>query len=222
MFKAILKAFRNILQALKKINWEVWTPIIILVPTIIYGISGIMFKNDRPYRTWEVAAVCSTIAYTLMILITGLSGDKFKGVNYKQGIIIGLLLVFIIYFALSTLAEELEIVDIPLQRVGIMMLYLCISICYVVIDFILIRAHIREEDEIKKSIFYCDGPSCVIFSVLLIFAYISEFQKINELNDTFFSGTIAFQMILASIVWGVIDNNESIGNWKLIKKLTGG
>lgn len=217
--------FKTILRAFKKINWEVWAPIIILVLAIIYGISGIVLKNDRPYRTWERAAVYSTIAYSAVLWVLGFLRKKFKGAKFEQGMIITLLLLFIVYCAYSTLAEELKLFDktLTLHRVGIMMLYLLISIAYIVIDFILIRTTTdkSEKEEVKNSFFYCDGPTCIVFSVLLIFALISRLQKINELNDTFFSGAIAFQMIFASIVWYVIDNSERIKNWKPIKKLTG-
>lgn len=225
MSKTILQVFKKVKQAFKKVNWEgvaSWTPIVIFFATITYGFSGIIFRNDKPYKMWEVAAVYSTLVYTLVILITGLLTSKFKGVNYKQGMIITALLALIVYFALSNLQEKLGFLDVSLCRAGTMLLYLLISMCYVTIDAILITARIPEKDEIINSVLYCDGPTCIIFSVLLLFAFISGFQKTNELNDTFFSGAIAFQMILASIVWGIIDNSERIKKCKLMKKLTGG
>lgn len=223
MSNTIFQVFKKVKQAFKKINWEVWAPIIILVIAIIYGISGIVLKNDRPYRTWELAAVYSTIAYSVVLWLLGFLRKKFEGARFEQGMIITLLLLFIVYCAYSTLAEELKLFDRPLHRVGIMVLYLLISITYIAIDFILIRTTTNksEKEEVKNSFFYCDGPTCIVFSVLLIFAFISKIQKTNELNDTFFSGAIAFQMILASIVWGIIDNSERIRKCKLTKKLLG-
>lgn len=227
MFKTILKAFRTILQAFKKVNWErvaFWTPIAILVASIIYGFSGIVFGNDEPYKMWEDAAICSTVVYTLVILLTGIlekdkedKRAKFEGVNRNQGILLGVLLLLILVFAYINLFNE------TLQCVGRLQFFLYISICYVIIDCILIKADIPEKNETINALFYCDGPTFIIFSVLLIYAAcISVFQKTSKVNDSFFSGAIAFQMILASIVWWFIDNCEHIKKWKLIKKLIGG
>lgn len=217
--------FKTILQHFKKVKWKligkgIYKWVQILAPFVVFGLTifwGFTLKNDEHCKSWEHACVYSTLIYTGLLFGAGLLGDKFKGVNSRQAIGISLLLFCIILFAISTLKEELVFFEVSLCRIIIMLLYFLISLSYFIINIVLIKADIPEKDEIINSIKYCEGPISLIFIILFIYALDLGSQKINDLGiDPFFSGAIAFQMILSNIIWGIIDNSQRI------KKCLGG
>ncbi len=237
MFKFILKGF----LIFKYEYVQIWAPIVVFIITIIWGF-GLFFETDILYwKNWEDACVFSTLAYTVLLYLSGMFGGKFKGViDLNKGVdlglylkvylkvylkkvgAIGLLIIFIGILAISIGKEKMVFIDIPLGRIRIMLLYFLISLSYFGLNIILIKIDVPEKDEIVNSIKYCDGPTCITFFVLFIYAYWLGSQKINELKiDPFFSGAIAFQMILSNIIWGMMDNSARIKKCKLIKKLTG-
>ena len=229
MFKTILKVFR----IFKYEYVQVWAPIVTFIITIIWGFGGFSLKNDINYwKNWENACVFSTVFYTILLFITGLFGGRFVGlidlqVNAdlkeflkehlkKVGTIVSSLIIIVI-FAIFIGKENLLLIDIPLNRIELMALYFFISLLYLKINKILAKSNIPEKDEMKNSILYCDGPISFTFLILVIYAMVLGSQKINDLGiNPFFSGAIAFQMILSNIIWGIIDNSQRI------KKYSGG
>ncbi len=235
MFKFILKGY----LIFRYEYVQIWAPIVVFIITIIWGFWGLFFETDISFwKNWENVCVFSTLAYTILLYLSGMFGDKFKGViDLNKGVdfgvylkaylkkvgAIGLLIVIIGILAISIGKEKMLFIDMPLGRIIIMLLYFLISLFYFGLNIVLIKIDVPEKDEIVNSIKYCDGPTCITFFVLFIYACCLGSQKINELTiNSFFSGAIVFQMILSNIIWGMMDNSARIKKCKIIKKLTGG
>ena len=222
--------FKSFIKTLKTIKWkpigkgiynwvQILAPFIVFILTIILGVT---LKANEYCKSWDQACVVATLIYTGLIFGAGLAGEKFKGVDNNQVIGICLLLFAIILCSISTLREKLVFSDITLCRLSIMGLYIIISLSYFFINILMIKANVPEKDELINSVKYCEGPIAFIFVILFLYACSLGLKKIGDLKiDSFFSGAIAFQMILSNIIWGMMDNSARIKKYKLIKILTG-
>lgn len=220
--------FKTVLQAFKKVKWKkvgkgIYKWAQILAPVLVLGLTiylGFTLKTDEYFQGWEQACVYSTLIYTALIFVTGLLGDKFEGVSRKQGVIISLLLFGVILCAISTLKEELVFIEVSLNRTGLMVLYCAISWCYLAVNIVLITANIPEKDEIINSIKYCEGPISLTFIILAIYALDLYCRQSDDPGiNPFFSGAVAFQMILSNVIWGIIDNNQRVKKILITQKI---
>ena len=57
------------------------------------------------------------------------------------------------------------------------------------------------KNDIKNGLQYVDKPTCIAFLILSILAFILCYFKVYEGMEMFFSGAIAFELILSAIAW---------------------
>lgn len=57
------------------------------------------------------------------------------------------------------------------------------------------------KDDIENGLQYTDNPTRIIFLLLTVFAFILCHFKVYEGMEMFFSGAIAFELILSAIAW---------------------
>lgn len=180
------------------------SPILILITTIV-----IIFIYKEKITIWEDTGFYSVLAYTLVLYLAGLFGNKFDGLKKKQPWIILSLIIFILIITTSIIKKELLIWEAPLERTHIMLLYLLIVLLFIIINCILIKANVPEKGELKNSLKYNEFPIFIAFLLLTSYAWALGDEKIKELGiDPLLSGAIGISLLTSNIIWGIIDNNQ--------------
>ena len=65
----------------------------------------------------------------------------------------------------------------------------------------------RVAKAFRQSLRYSDGPMCIGFGLLFLYAsWLGEARIQRDGMDSFFAGAIAFQMMLSNIIWMFADN----------------
>lgn len=174
--------------------------LIFLISVILWGILG---PSKKPWCNWQDASIILTLILTIIVYVQGFWGEKrFKSVAAKELGEIGLF--FIIIFSVIVMTAGLllntaheyypKIIKIKLPIWAIMLLFLIISIVLSYIDF-----QVGKNDDISmmKLFYYSDLP--IIATILILFIYSIIINGCEEM-EPFFSGAIAFQMIISILL----------------------
>lgn len=99
---------------------------------------------------------------------------------------------------------EMFIANIP--RTNKMLMLLISSILYCIIDILMIK---WKNDVINYHINlkYSDAPIAISLLILWLYSiYLGDTVIINDNLESFFSGAIAFQLIVSNIIWSFSDD----------------
>jgi len=187
-------------------------PWILFVLTVILGMTRFFnFSSLAPWKNWEVAALGYTIIYTGIIYFDGLMKNYFNNID---GRIVALL--FIPFLGLSfsfilSLGAYSHLFNFTLDRRWSMCCLWITTFFFVVVDFILFKELSSRLPRVSKaylqSLKFSDFPIFIAFAALTAYAfYIGKDEIDREHMDSFFSGTIAFQMMLSNIIWTLTDD----------------
>jgi hypothetical protein len=202
-----------------KSSFSLTTLIIAICFSFVFSIRG-------PFRragfSWEIAGFFSTIAYSSYLYIVNgmMKGRKFMFEStYRRDRVA---LVFICLFALSvatflSLQAHLHMVNISwfdgvVSRYPTESKMLCLWIASMLFAWtvrILGKDPARDDvtSSFDLSFKYSDGPLCVIFFVLMVYAMILGEREIESGKmASFFAGAVAFQMLLSNVIWVFLDD----------------
>jgi len=162
-------------------------------------------------KVWEIASYWVTTLYTFWFWTQKDRGveilKKLKDRNVETGIFLGAAILILLTFAIAHTYlfyvgtyDNFIKANEPLMSLGL--------IVFVYIIFIIINnkviTHAKDPD-VKKDIrtmhIYIDRPTAAIFVVLFTFAIYARYIGCLVAIENFFSGAIAFELILSSIVW---------------------
>jgi hypothetical protein len=170
-------------------------------------------------KTWEVASYLLTLLYTGWFWLISPTGRKIlkqisgKGDGLPAGFAVGIAMMLILIITYLHLDEihifgRLHVNELYLAPINTFLL----SFVYFIFCWIdkLVITH-SSEDQVKRDfgVTYknSDRPSLIAFVALFIYAaFVAVFVK-EETMELFFSGAIAFELLLSSIVWA---NTETV------------
>lgn len=190
----------------------------ISVPLLILsvGFSAAWPRKPRWFN-WEIAGFFSTITYSVYIyLVEGLiRGKKFLIRSTYRRQKIGWVVLCNLALGLATLLSlngQTHWINIPEYRYPTAIKMGCLwlsSVLFAVTVKMLGKG--ANNDKIarsfRQSFRYSDGPICVGFGVLLLYAcLLGEYRIRSDGMESFFAGAIAFQMMISNIVWLFTDN----------------
>jgi hypothetical protein len=178
---------------------------------------------DGGVKVWEVSGYIVTTLYTFWFWVSprakgrptvkDMTGDKEKAI-----ISIGLSLLILILFTLlhsyiifGAIISKTEIYE-PFGTYSVAIntvLVFCVYIVFCYIDKVVIRNSTGETlSDFNTMHRFIDRPTLIIFGILSLYAGYTVFLTHQfQLLDRFFSGAIAFELLLSSIVWA---NTETV------------
>ena len=184
----------------------------ILAFVLLYGFFGKFLPfdfNSNSASNWEDASITTTFIFTILLYIKGYFSGKeklFEGFKvWKQGVIP--ILVLIVVISIIILIYNMFNGHKLDRRLNMLILFLItIILCW--IDY-----QIGQNNNIKEvisrryhTIFYIsDLPITVTLGFLLLYSVIIKILAVENM-DTFFSGAIAFQLLISLLLWSFADN----------------
>lgn len=184
-----------------------WLYLLFLLGVFAWGKWGV---NVNPWKNWEDASIVLTLILTLIVYGTGFWGPtKFKKVELsKIGLFVGaFFIVFVMCAALviNTAHQHYpQKIPFELSRCWIILIFLIVSILLSYIDYQIGK---KEDISMMKLFYYSDLP--IIATILVLFIY-SLIIKEDSVMDPFFSGAIAFQMIISIFLASFFTNEDII------------
>ena len=168
--------------------------LVTLAFTIVWGFVG---TAHEPWKNWEVATVFLTFIYSVWVFANGFFIKKhFSGLPIeKTGVIV--LSIF------SLCVVTVILVFFQFDRWLIMLLLFITAVLCSLMDYLLGKEEKECFSGFNKLFYYSDLPITIAFGVLL--AYSIKMHD-NKIMDSFFSGAIAFQMILSNFLWSFFDD----------------
>lgn len=187
-------------------------PLFLLSTCIVLSVTKFFgYSKLSPWKNWEVGALGYTLIYTIILYIQGFRKKYFKDVVGDMGVLLGLSIAGLVFVFLLSGNEFFHIFTFSFDRRLSMVFLLITTILFVALDFILFRALVHTHPTVSRAYFlslkFSDIPILIAFSFLAIYAFIlGEAEIDSEHMDSFFSGTIAFQMMLSNIIWTLTDD----------------
>jgi len=187
-------------------------PLILLLVCVVASMTKLFgYSNLSPWKNWEISALGYTLIYTIIIYVEGFRKKYFKSLVGDMGVLLGLSVAGLFFVFLLSGNEFFHLFTFSFDRRLSMVLLLITTVLFVALDFILFKALVHKHPTVSRAYFlslkFSDVPILIAFSFLAIYAFIlgkSEIDK--EHMDSFFSGTIAFQMMLSNIIWTLTDD----------------
>lgn len=170
--------------------------LIILALTVVWGFVGIAHE---PWKNWEVAAVFLTFIYSCWLFANGFWIKRnFKGLPIGKTGVIVLSIIFLGIVSYSLAFNQYD-------RWKIMLLLFIAAMLCSITDYLLGNESKNNPtfNGFNKLFYYSDLPITIAFGIL--FGYSLKMHG-NEIMDPFFSGAIAFQMILSNFLWSFFDD----------------
>jgi hypothetical protein len=192
----------------------------------IFGCTIYFLTRETPdyldaTKAWEVTSYLLTLSYTAWFWFWSPTGkeilkeisSKGDGDGLPAGgkIVIAMALIGVVtYLHLdeSNIFKRLHLDEINLAPINIFLLSL-VYLIFCWIDKLVIRHSSKEQVKRDFKVTYnnSDRPSLIAFVALFIYAvFVRVFVK-GETMELFFSGAIAFELLLSSIVWA---NTETV------------
>ena len=180
-----------------------WHNILIMLITILYGFFGV---SSCPWKNWELASVAVMLVYTLLLYADGFFISKhFEELTIpKLGLFLPALVIigFMLWFLINNSFHEFFPTLTKYDRWKIMgMLFLTSGI----LSWIDYEIGKKKNIRFIKIFYYSDLPITITFLILLIY---SRFMKENQELEPFFSGAIAFQMMISIFLWSLFTDEN--------------
>jgi hypothetical protein len=172
----------------------------------LFGLS-----KAQPWQDWQTSAIAFTFVYTVYVYWNGWKKGYFKYLDGTLGIPLGLALAALLVVFSFLLNDYFDIYSHKLGTRAIMVSLVITAALFVVLDTImwssLRHTHEAVSELYLQSLKFSDIPTALAFVVLTIYAFALGPQGIhNQHMDSFFGGTIAFQMILSNVIWTLTDD----------------
>lgn len=183
-------------------------------------------NGANSFQNWENVSVTTTIVYAIILYGFALFGKEFDEVKkIPKGFIILILSTIVIitipfsfafigeYFKWETFTKIANIID--WNRIDKMWLLAVTALLFFIVDIIV--EHSDGDKKIKYHINrkFSETPVLISFGILLVYSYYIGNENIKTYGlESFFAGTVAFQMISSNIIWMFNDDKfwESIIN----------
>jgi len=181
-----------------------WHNVLILLLTVLYGFFGV---SCDPWKNWELASVVVILIYTLILYVDGFFISKrFKGLTMpKLGLFLPALatIALMLWFLINNSFHEFFPESMKYYgRLKIMgMLFLTSGI----LSWIDYEVGKNENICFIKIFYYSDLPVTITFLILFIYSIV---MNRNQKFDPFFSGAIAFQMIISIFLWSLFTDDN--------------
>lgn len=187
--------------------------LIILGLTIIWGMFGSTFlgifgPSKEPWKNWEDASIFFTMIYTVWLYFDGFFiSAKFEGIGIKRtGLIVSacIALMAVVVLLIIDFIHRLDLTThLQFPRYFVMVLLLISAALFSSIDFLLGEENKDYSSGYNKIFYYSDLPITFVFAILFLY---SLMMNGNAICDPFFSGAIAFQMMLSNLLWSFMDD----------------
>ena len=176
---------------------------------IIWGMFGI---QDSTWRNWEDASVFLTLILTFIVYYNGFWGEKnFKGIQHEKIgyfflVIIGTLIGIVALLINALHYYFPQYISYEMPRFIVMPIILVISILLSYIDY-----QVGKNNYIfmMKLFYYSDLPIIITFLILSIYSIL--YMDSKEL-EPFYSGAIAFQMMISILLSSLFVDKDIIPN----------
>jgi hypothetical protein len=164
--------------------------------------------SKEPWKNWEDASIFFTWIYTFWLYMDGFfKSKKFKGLAIETiGLIVLaviVLLAVVVFLTFNLLHEFNAKAFWETPRWVVMLALLLSAALFSYIDFLLGEEKRDYSSGYNKIFYYSDLP--ITFAFIILFIY-SLKMSANTMCDPFFSGAIAFQMMLSNFLWSFMDD----------------
>lgn len=181
----------------------------------------------KSVKIWEVGSYLITTIYTFWLWYISENGKKIRKDVEKDYDDFGFKLVapsiFVLIIIVSIHTYIIFFNNVEwLKHYGILLTLFLIILTYVIFNLItkqvvtttqkiegLSNGELEKRQtihkEFKNALKYIERPTLIIFCIMFVYASYCSFSGIVHEMETFFSGAIAFELLLSSIVWANTD-----------------
>ena len=187
---------------------------IIFLASVAAGFLNLFDNKPNFWKSWEFSSVFATLVYTLFLYIFGFIQEEFKGLPMKDIaiLLVGLICLFFITVITAFPSFSLGSYSYKIERIHSLIVLTITSGLFWLLDYKISRK--CENVDIKRSFHlskvYSDRPITIIFSIMTLYcAYINftiaDPEQIKHF-EPFFSGSIAFQMMISNLIRTINDD----------------
>ncbi|KGN71019.1 hypothetical protein HR09_01550 [Porphyromonas gulae] len=170
------------------------------------------FFNPEP-NVWENISVLITLFYTLILYVTLWIRDRFDPAVFLLLVLIfGITLPFTVPLACKYLHHDglnmITSVVESIGRIGKMIILTFTAFVFMMIDVAMKKKGINAGIKFNVNFLFSEFPIFLSFLILTVYAIILGEENIHkDGHEAFFSGVVAFQMIVSNIIWSINDDD---------------
>lgn len=146
---------------------------------------------EKDYDDFGFKRIAPSI-FLLLIIVgihTYISFSNNNQILKEFGILITLFLIIITYFIFNSITKQVVVTTTNINGLSG--------------EDLTKRQTINKE--FQNALKYIERPTLIIFCIMFVYALYCSFSGIVHEMETFFSGAIAFELLLSSIVWANTD-----------------
>lgn len=162
----------------------------------------------KPWENWEHASIIGTMLYAAGLYMKLFLDNQLSGKKLALAVLaVGMLLIASGLSGIPDLSIGGKAIYTNSRTTTMFLLFVAASL-FCALDGVFATHDGRYSVSYKNSLKFSDAPITLAFLTLWLYSmYVQSDQKLAESLDPFFSGAIAFQMILSNFVWSITDDD---------------
>ena len=182
----------------------------LIITVVLASTRMFHLSNLDPWKNWETCALGFTFIYTSYIYYTALHKKMFDHIPGPWSFLLGFACLALIFLTLMAGNDLFHVFNFNLTRIQALILLIVITLIFSLLDYVFFFHLAKPMPKLSEAYFlslrFSDIPVAFAFVILTLYAVMLHGEGNLQTMDSFFGGTVAFQMMLSNIIWTLTDD----------------